>query len=267
LKRIIYISIFLILGVCNSSYSQRTEVEKYYVRIDTAFISKLTTAYNTSTEKLLSVLEVSNENRENLGFGYQLKDSGKGVGSISFGYQILYYNNYVVAYQLSTYIKSNKPKRIKKLYREKLSSIFNVDNKYKVQPISFGMDEVQEPLMGIDKRDDNNLNEIMIPFIGIVYGDYCGYSMSLLNNRKAFDDNIGTENCEYLLYSKNPATRLMAIEFFYCNQAEFNENQKQSIISRVEELKKKPMITKTCSGCFVGGEITEKLIAELENCK
>lgn len=89
MKKIIYISIFLILGVCNSSYSQKTEVEKYYVRIDTAFISRLTTAYNTSTEKLLSVLEVSNENRENLGFGYQLKDSGKGIGSISFNYQIL----------------------------------------------------------------------------------------------------------------------------------------------------------------------------------
>ena len=41
-------------------------------------------------EELLKILEVKNEKRENLGFDYQLKDSGKGIGSISFYYKILY---------------------------------------------------------------------------------------------------------------------------------------------------------------------------------
>ncbi|AEH02709.1 hypothetical protein Lacal_2871 [Lacinutrix sp. 5H-3-7-4] len=241
-------------------------MEKYYVRVDTAFVTELKKAYETSTEELMKTLEVKNERRENLGFGYQLKQSGKGLGSMTVNYQILYYKNEIVSYQLTTRIP-NKSKRLKKLYKEKLSTLFKVNDDYKVEPIYFGIDNSTEPLTGIEKRNNNNLNEIMSPFIGITFGDYCGYGMSLMNNRKVFDGLIKSENCEYLLYSKNPATRLMAIEFYYCNLTEFGDAQKKSIETRIEELKTKPMLTETCSGCIVGGNRTEKIITELKNCR
>lgn len=59
----------------------------------------------------------------------------------------------------------------------------------------------------------------------------------------------------------------MAVEFYYCNQTEFNDEQKKSINARIEELKRKPMLTRTCYGCTVGGELTEKMITELKNCR
>jgi len=242
-------------------------VEKYYVRVDTLFISQLTEAYNTSTEELLKTLEVKNDRRENLGFGYQLKESGKGIGSISFDYKILYYKNEIIAYELSTYIKDNKSRRLKKLYKERLSAMFKVNDDYKVQPIYFGLDKANEPLDGIEKQTKNKLNDLINPFAGIIFGNRCGSGMSVLNNRKLFDEIIKTENCEYLLYSVNPATRLMAAEFYYCNLTEFNENQKTLIDLRIEDLKKHPMLTRTCYGCTVGGELTEKIIAELKNCR
>ena len=256
------ILIFLTLVIWNFSFSQKTEVEKYYVRVDTLFISQLTEAYNTSTEELMKILEVKNDRRENLGFGYQIKESGKGVGSISFNYNILYYNNEVVAYELSTYIKANKSRKLKKLYKERLSAMFQINDEYKVEPIYFGLDKANEPLDGIEKRNDIGLNKIMNPLAGIIFGNRCGYGMSVLNNRKLFDEAIKVANTEYLLYSINPATRLMAVEFYYCNLNEFNEVQKKSIDIRIEELKRKPMLTRTCYGCTVVGELTEKIITE-----
>ncbi|MDG5493244.1 hypothetical protein [Psychroserpens sp. SPM9] len=262
-----FILIIIVLGICNISFSQKTEVEKYYVRVDTLFISQLTEAYKKSTEELLKTLEVKNDRRENLGFGYQLKESGKGVGSISFNYKILYYKNEVIAYELSTYIKANKSRKLKKLYKERLSTMFEVNDDYKVEPIYFGLDKANEPLDGIEKRTENKSTDLINPFAGIIFGNRCGYGMSVLNNRKLFDEIIKNENCEYLLYSINPATRLMAVEFYYCNLTNFSENQKKSIELRIEELKKVPLLTRNCYGCIVGSELTEKTITELKNCR
>tara|TARA_R110000796_G_scaffold16348_2_gene50883 strand:- start:1139 stop:1996 length:858 start_codon:yes stop_codon:yes gene_type:complete len=266
LKKAIYISILLTLGIWNFSFSQKTEVEKYYVRVDTSFVSELKLANETSTEELIKTLEVKNDKRQDLGFGYQLKQNGKGLGSMTINYQILYYKNEIVSYELTTRIP-NKSKRIKKLYKEKLSTLFKVSDDFKVEPIYFGIDSANEPLSGIEKWNNNILNEIMSPFSSIIFGTYCGESMSLMNNRKLFDKVIESNNCEYLLYSKNPATRLMAVEFYYCNLTEFNDVQKKSIDARIEELKRKPVLTRTCSGCIIGGNITEKIITELKNCR
>ncbi|CAL2076308.1 conserved hypothetical protein [Tenacibaculum sp. 190524A05c] len=266
LKKAFYISILLTLGFWNFSFSQKTEVEKYYVRVDTAFVTELKKAYEISTAELMKTLEVKNEGRENLGFGYQLKQSGKGLGSMTINYQILYYKNEIVSYELTTRIP-NKSKKLKKLYKEKLSTLFKINYDFKVEPIYFGIDNSTEPLTGIEKWNNDNLNEIMSPFSSIIFGTYCGESMTLMNNRKLFDQIIESGNCEYLLYSKNPATRLMAVEFYYCNLNEFSDSQKKSIETRIAELNRKPMLTRTCSGCIIGGELTEKIINELKNCR
>ena len=266
MKKKHYILIIFAFGIWNNSFSQKTEVEKYYVRVDTSFISILKKAYETSTEELMKILKVKNDDRDNLGFGYELKSSGKGLGSTSIEYQILYYKNEIISYQLSTRIP-NKSRRLKKLYRKKFSSLFRIDEDYNVEPIYFGINKANEPLEGVNIKTENNLNQIMNPFIGIIYGDYCGIGMSLLENRKKFEKIIETKNCEYLLYSKNPGIRLMAVEFYYCNLTKFNENQKKSIENRIEKLKRNPMLTRTCSGCIVSGESTEKIITELKNCR
>jgi hypothetical protein len=261
-----YILIILAFGIWNISFSQKTEVEKYYVRVDTSFVTELKKAYETSTEELIKTLEVKNDRREDLGFGYQLKQSGKGLGSMSINYQILYYKNEIISYQLTTHIP-NKSKRLKKLYKEKLSTLFKVNDDYKVEPIYFGIDNANEPLNGIEKKTDENLNKVMNPFSGIIFGSHCGYGMTELKTRELINKIIKTENCEYLLYSKNPATRLMAVEFYYCNLTEFSDVEKKLIHGRIEELKRIPLMTRTCSGCIVSGQMTNKIITELKNCR
>lgn len=255
---------FIFFWIWKISYSQSTEVEKYYVRVDTLFITQLTEALNNSTQELFKALQVKNENRENLGFGYQLTEGGKGVGSTTFNYKILYFNNDVIAYQISTYIKDKKPKRLKNLYKERLSKIFQIDDQYNVEPIFFGIENTSEPLDGIKKSTEEKLDKIMNPFAGTIFGNRCGYNMNILNNRKLFDEVIEIDNCEYLMHSINPATRLMAIEFYYFNQSQFSQNQQNLIDLQIEKLEKTPLITKECYGCSVGGELTKKLISEIE---
>ena len=253
------------IGIWNDSFSQNTEVEKYYVRIDTSFVTKLKKAHITSTEELIKTLEVKNDKRENLGFGYELKQNGKGLGSITINYQILYYKNEIISYQLSTYIP-NKSKKLKKIYKEKISELFKVNDDYKVQPIYFEVDKAIEPLSGIDNKINVKLDEIMSPFSSIFYGTYCGEDTRLMKNRQLFNKIIASDNCEYLLYSKNPATRLMAIEFYYCNLNEFSEVQKKSVEARIEEIKKRPYITKLCPETFRNSDKTENIIIRLKNC-
>lgn len=258
-----FILAIVALGIWNYSFSQKTEVQKYYIRKDTLFISKLTEAYNTSTEKLFKVLKVNDEDRENLGFGYQLKQSGIGKGSLSVYYSILYLNNEMIAYRMGTYIP-NKSNRIKKLYRTKLSELFEIDKDDKVKPLVHGIDHATNPLENIEKPNGSELDEVMSPFSGILYGNRCGHGMEVLNIRKMFDAIISNENCEYLMYSKNPATRLMAIEYYYDHLNEFDPSQQATIDLRIEKLKRNPMLTKVCSGCMAGGQLTQKLITDLK---
>ncbi|CAL2086465.1 hypothetical protein [Tenacibaculum sp. 190524A02b] len=266
MKKEIYILILIVFGLGTSLYSQKTEIEKYYVRVDTSFISKLKKAYDSSIEELMSVLEVNNDNRENLGFGYQLKESGKGLGSISINYQILYYKNKIISYELSTYIP-NKSRKLQKLYKEKLSILFDVDSDYNVEPFYFNITQANKPLVGMDRLKNNSLDRVMSPFTGTIYGNYCSSANKMLANRKEFNEVINKDNCQYLLYSKNPSTRLMAVEFYYHNKNDFNESQKNIINMRINKLRRNPILTRTCSGCIRGKDMTKKIIKELKKGK
>lgn len=258
--------ILLILILAFSySYSQKSELVKEWIMMDTLFISQVTKAYNTSTDKLLEVLDVTNERRDDLGFDYQLKEASNGKGYMSFWYKVLYFKNKVVAYELTANIP-NKSKKVKKLYKEKLSKLFEISNDFKVKPLIFGSKNASESLI----QDINTPKEIelaMNPFTGIIYGNHCGYAGSLLSNREVFDKIINSFNCKILMYSKNPATRIMAIEYFYCNLSKFNTNQIDELEKRISEIKKYSPLTKTCGGCIIGRDKTENIVKKLKNCR
>ncbi|RED37665.1 hypothetical protein DFQ10_1261 [Winogradskyella eximia] len=265
MKKTLYISIFFIFNIWNISYSQDSEKQKKYIEKDTSFISELKKAYDVSCEDFFEKLEIPYRKRENLGFGYQIIDSGKGLGSISFDYQILFLNDEILAYNISTEINENKSDRIKKLYKDKLSGIFEVDENYKVSPLSSDMNKIYISLNPKKEFLDNTVNELMNPFFSRTYGTMCGEAMRTLDNRKLFDQFICEENCEYLLYSMNPATRIMSIEFYYSNLNKFNKAQQKIINLRIEELKNEPLIMEICSGCIYSGKSSNKIISELAN--
>lgn len=63
-------------------------------------------------------------------------------------YQIFYYKYEIVYYKLTTHL-TNKSKKLKKLCKEKLSTLYKVTDDFKVRPIYFGIDNANEPLAGI----------------------------------------------------------------------------------------------------------------------
>jgi hypothetical protein len=252
--------------VFNYSFSQKTELVKEWIMMDTLFISQVTKAHNISTDKLLEVLDVTNENRDNLGFNYELKEASNGKGYMSFWYKILYYKNQVIAYELTAGIP-NKSKKVKNLYKEKLSHLFEISDDFKITPLTFGKKRASEPIIIQDLKSTKELEIAMNPFTGVIYGNYCGYGSSLLTNREAFDKIINPSNCEFLMYSKNPATRIMAVEYFYCNISDFNSIKINEIEKRIEEIKKYSPLTKTCGGCIIGRDRTKNIINKLKNCR
>ncbi|WP_232829266.1 hypothetical protein [Aureibaculum luteum] len=264
MKKILILTTIIVIHL--NSFSQRTELVKEWVMMDTLFISQVSDAYKISTSELFKTLEVNNNRIKDLGFGYILKSGSNGKGYMSFDYKILSYKNEVVAYELSSTIP-NRKKKIRKLYKEKLSEIFEIDDKDKVKPIEFGFENATSSMDELKVQLDTTLNKIMNPFIGIVFGNRCGYGMSVLKNREIFDEIINPINCEYLLFSKNPATRIMAIEYFYCHLSDFNSVQKSEIETRIEEIKKYSTRISTCGGCIVGQEKTTELISRIKNCK
>jgi hypothetical protein len=66
---------------------------------------------------------------------------------------------------------------------------------------------------------------------------------------------------KYLLCSKNPATRLTAVEYFYSNKL-FHEDPSPKIISKIEEIfSETPTIT-TLMGCEVTQADSRELVKE-----
>ncbi|WP_282122680.1 hypothetical protein [Algibacter mikhailovii] len=265
MRKTLCISTFLVFSIWNTAYSQITEKQKKYIQKDTSFIKELSKSYNISCIEFFEKLDIPYRKRENLGFGYYMIHSGKGLGSISFDYQILFFNDEIIAYNISTEISNKKSDRIKKLYKEELSQIFEVNDNYEVSPISSNMDEIYKPLNQKKPMPNNFHKELMNPFFSRTYGTMCGERMTLLKNRKLLEEIISKNNCEYLLYSLNPATRIMAVEFYYSNQTNFNKNQKKTIELRIQELIKESLIIETCSECIYRTKSSDKIILELAN--
>ncbi|WP_299161188.1 hypothetical protein [uncultured Tenacibaculum sp.] len=265
MKKIKTILVLILILTFNYSFSQKSKVVKEWIMKDTLFISQVTKAYNTSTKKLFEVLEVDDDELEKLGYDYFLNTNGNGKGYISFHYKILYLKNEIVAYELVADIP-DELKKTRELYKEKLSKLFDVNNNFEVKPIKVGIKKTFQSL-NPKTNAPKEIRKIMSPFIGVTYGGHCGFAGRLLSNRELFNKVIKPSNCQILLYSINPATRIMAIEYFYCNRSSFNSKQIIEIEKRVKEIERQVPFTRTCSGCLFGEDLTKEIVKKLKNCK
>ncbi len=265
MKKIKTIVVLILILTFNYSFSQKTKIIKEWVMKDTLFISQVTKAYNTSTKKLFEVLEVDDDELEKLGYDYYLRTGSNGKGYISFEYKILYFKNKIIAYELLVNIPSES-RKTKNLYKEKLSKLFDINDNFKVKPIKLGIEKAFKSLKS--KMDiPIEIEKIMSPFVGITYGGYCGFAGRLLPNREIFNKVINASNCQFLLYSINPASRIMAVEYFYCNRSSFNSAQIIEIEKRIIEIEKQVPLTRTCSGCIYGKDLTKEIVKKLKKCE
>jgi len=96
----------------------------------------------------------------------------------------------------------------------------------------------------------SQIEYLMTPYSGIVYGDCGGIANEILENRNAFNEvkeSITEDVLIYMLKAVNPATRLCAAELFYSKNETFR--QKEFIEKLIEiNFNELPKI-ETMSGC------------------
>jgi hypothetical protein len=219
------LSILTIILICflNKAEGQSEHIEQEWIKQDSVFIENLSKGYRINPINVEPLLSYKGNKGENLGFGYYLQSSSTGKGYVSIFYQFIYYKNKLISYKLDPQMPHDS--RLTERYLKFYAKLFKVSKYRTPEPIYYGYDEMIEPLDNFSTPARNsNVLFFMTPYSGTMYGDYGGIASTMLDNRKNYlriKSLITPEMCELLLYSKNPATRLSAIEYYYQNLNRF----------------------------------------------
>lgn len=91
------------------------------------------------------------------------------------------------------------------------------------------------------------IDTLVSPWSGLIYGQYCGFGGRELSNRKKFKQlgMLNNETIKVLLNSINPATRLMTIEYLFNEQNYVNQ---KIYYSDVQKILQQPILMQICEG-------------------
>lgn len=229
LKNSLYIAIALVMGCIVNARAQSEPVQKNWVKQDSIFIQRVIYAYKTNPLSVEPILSYKGNNREKLGFGYYEVKGSTGKGYVSFFYDFIYLQNQLVGFSICAQMPDDI--RLRKRYTKYYSPLFTF-NRYPIsEPIYYGYNDMVKSLNSRSNAIlDARIAFYMTPFSGTMYGDYGGISMTMLENRTNYlkiKKKINARVCELLLYSKNPATRFTAIEFYYQHSKLFSHEREQ----------------------------------------
>lgn len=169
--------------------------------------------------------------KTNLGFGWKIWKTGVGGGYSSVSACFYYYRDSLAGYSMTPYFSSGKPS-LKKRYRQKYQGLFSFVND-EPQPYWYNREAVLQPVAGYRGRlagpdIPEAISKYMSPESGMMYG-YSGGDGLVLPNRRAFNairEGLTSEQVLLILYAKNPASRLTAIEYYLEHPNEFAEREK-----------------------------------------
>jgi hypothetical protein len=199
--------------------------------------------------------------QENLGFGYHFVNGSYGQNETTIFYSFVYYDKKLVSYRLRAKLPYNN--RLTNRYLKMYARLFTVKGQT-IQPVYYGLKDVSDHLKGTSLTTDNgSIQYLMSPFSGTTYGDRGGYSGSLLENRANYisiKKLMTPQVCELLLYSKNPATRLCAAEYYYQHLQQFKP-YKAVFEKRIEAIYKELPEVDTMSGCIGMNGNSRELVA------
>lgn len=186
----------------------------------------------------------------NLGFGYAMINTTAPGGYISINCTFYYLQDSLIGY--AVYPRLPSESKLKNKYLEWYRAGFQLDS-MTVEPYFYNIEFMRQPLSQFQLEISNNpkILEYASPESGIRYGDKGGLPLSFLLNRRLFidlEDELNNELVLQLLYSKNPASRLTAIEYYYKNKDKF-ENRTQ-IEEWVETVFNELPYVSTIFGCI-----------------
>ncbi len=216
-----------------------------------------------SPEKLNEYFSEKNKSPRNsrLGFGYWTKSSRIGAGYIGISCDFYFFKDSLISYVLKPELPENKRK--KKKYLEWFSDKFEITDDLEIKPKYYNYDIFKKPLKEYKREliNDEQIAYYMSPESGLYYGGRGGFSMSLLQNRKLFielESSLNKEAIIQLMYSKNPASRLTAIEYYLRNPELFIQ-EKEELDKWSEIVFMQVPFIRTLNGCFGGMENSKEI--------
>ncbi|UEG53430.1 hypothetical protein LLH06_00365 [Mucilaginibacter daejeonensis] len=252
------------MAVVHASFAQRVDtIHQEWVQDDIGLLKTLEAIDKNdpaAMEKFFLQFDRAKE-RDTLGFGWTVFSQGKGAGYISVHADFYHYKGKIVSYQLHSRAPSRK--ELMEQYKTMFAKLLPIDSNG-FYYYMFNEAAILKPLAtynGSNKQISTDLLALMSPTSGTTYGIGGGMPPSMLPNRKAFNalkDKLSNDDVITLMYAINPATRLMAFEFYRRNRNRFS-NQGEIEAWMIKVYKEKPTI-ETLSGCFVFHERVEKLV-------
>ncbi|MCX2742168.1 hypothetical protein [Pontibacter anaerobius] len=253
--------IFALLLAIPMVYAQDDKIEESWVKEDSVFISSYITAYKANPLKIEAYLQPDKKLRDDLGFGYFSIEGSMGKGYVTVFYQLIYFQDKLVSYRLSPQMPRDG--RLTQRYKRLYSALYRFDENDKAQDLYFNFKEMAKPLDNFTREPSTRaLAYLMTPFSGVVYGLRGGEASSILDNRAAFNfvqSKLTPEDYLMLLYSKNPATRLTAAEYYYRKPIKL-EKYKTEIENRIKTIYAELPQTQTMYGCILTTDESKKLV-------
>jgi hypothetical protein len=232
---LLFTSSFLCFGQTWETKNNNVDI----IHSDSLFIRKLIRSYHKSPMSILQFFNEDIPKEDNLGYGYTSLNYVQEKGSITFLCQAIYFKNKLVSYQLKMHLFIGK--ELNKRYRAFCSPLFEFRHEAISEPLYYNYHGMIKPLNANHATlKDKKLQYLITPFSGVYYGYYerFGYITKVLDNRMNFNavkDKLTPDVIYELLYSKNPATRLTAAEYFYKNPDLFN-NDKTKFEDRISSI-------------------------------
>ena len=243
-------------------YESTDSIVEKWVAMDSIFLSKFRETINRNPKDIIDILNVNSDEKENLGFGYSYVQASMGKGYASIWYTVIFKDNEIVSYEFKPDLPNHKAlmERYLKFYQD----IYKIDSE-RIYNRYYNIEEMHRPLEINNSTEvlNENLQFLMTPFSGIEYGYSGGYSGAIFTNRGLYLNErkkINSKICKTLLYSKNPATRLMAIEHYIKNKDEFKETE--LIDNWIETVYSELPTIGTMEGCFGMSRNSRDLVQE-----
>lgn len=279
--KLTYILIFALAVACNQgnldvvadfksnrisqfiSPSESDSINENWVKEDSLFLSELREVLKNDERNVFGILKINeSDKRTKLGFGYEQIESNVGKGYAGIYCNLILKEGQVISYEFTPNFPRNKD--LKERYIKLFSGIFKIDDNT-IHNRYYNIEEMENPLKSInsDISLNENLRFLMTPFSGTRYGYSGGILGSVFTNRAIFleeSKSITTEVCRILMNSKNPGTRLMAIEYYMKNKSDFKNHD--LLNNWIDEVYLELPTIETLEGCFVMQRGSKELVSE-----
>jgi hypothetical protein len=219
-------SILIIILFCQTTFAYNP----FWVHLDKKLINgivKLDKNCPQSIEQYF-IKQKCKTKKDNLGFGWTMWTTGIGGGYISISAKFYYYHDSIVSFTLIPALPTEQG--LIEKYKKWYGSYFTYDSN-NILPYDFNENQILRPLAEYNGTLTPHtipckILQYMSPKSGTEYAINGNYGAKIPENRKEFaeiKDSLSNDQIVLLMYSINPASRFMAIEYYFKSREQFSD--------------------------------------------